>query len=244
MGRAEEAQTEAELGRALTTYAGRWVAVANRSVVEAATTLDELLERTKGQQQVSIFRVATTTGEGLTRLIDGLEIEVYSRFVASGVLEGIPVELLEGVLVGVSPHSPAHATVLRRLVRWLGEAPGWLQSQLPLEVPPDSVPEPDIALLAKEPPAGHHPQTGLLVVEVAVSSHAIDRGIKVELYGRAGVPFYWLVDVRARKVEVRSEPKAGGYGRCEIYGIGSRIPSPASGVEPVDVGWIFARVED
>ena len=42
----------------------------------------------------------------------------------------------------------------------------------------------------------------------------------------AGVT-YWIVDVPAKAVEVRTEPGPKGYGRCEIYGLGTEVPSPA-----------------
>src|SRR6185312_16653420 len=71
-----------------------------------------------------------------------LDVETYNRMVDCGVLDGQPVELLEGVLVEVSPPSPAHATVTDRLTRHLSPArQWWLRVQSPLEVPSDSVPE-------------------------------------------------------------------------------------------------------
>ena len=62
--------------------------------------------------------------------------------VDSGALEGEPVELLEGLLVEVmSPPERRAMMVIERLTRHLGHAQAWLRVQLPLEVPPDSVPE-------------------------------------------------------------------------------------------------------
>jgi Family of unknown function (DUF5678) len=59
MGIAEHAQAEEEFGVKLMAYAGLWVAVAERTVVESASTLDELLERVEGQhRRVEVFRVA------------------------------------------------------------------------------------------------------------------------------------------------------------------------------------------
>jgi Uma2 family endonuclease len=156
--------------------------------------------------------------------------------VSLGALEGEPVELLEGLLVEVmSPQSPDHAAVIEELERHLASAKARLRTQLPLEVLPDSEPEPDLALLAEKPPPGRHPRTALLVVEVAVSSHEADRGVKAELYATAGVPTYWLVDIPGKGVEVRTDPGPEGYRRCEIYKAGDRVPSPAEGVAELDV---------
>lgn len=167
--------------------------------------------------------------------IHRLDVKTYGQMVASGALEGEPVELLEGLLVEMSPHSPTHATVIRRLARQLAGGREWLQVQLPLEASHDSVPEPDLALLAEEPPPGQHPRTALLIVEVSVSSHGVDREVKADLYARAGVPTYWLVDVLGKAVEVRTDPGPDGYRHCEIYGRGTAVPSPAAGVAALDV---------
>jgi Uma2 family endonuclease len=157
--------------------------------------------------------------------------------VSLGALEGEPVELLEGMLVEVmSPQSPDHAAVIEELERHLASAKARLRTQLPLEILPDSEPEPDLALLAEKPPPGRHPRTALLVVEVAVSSHEADRGVKAELYATAGVPTYWLVDIPGKAVEVRTDPGLEGYRRCELYRAGDRVPSPAEGVAELDVG--------
>lgn len=156
--------------------------------------------------------------------------------VDSGALEGEPVELLEGLLVKVmSPQGAEHAAVIARLTRHLAAAEAWLHVQLPLEVPPDSVPEPDLALIEGEPVPRRHPRTAPLVVEVSLSSPQIDRGVKAELYARAGVPTYWLVDVLGKAVEVRTDPGPDGYRGCEVYGLDKTVPSPAAGVADLDV---------
>jgi Uma2 family endonuclease len=169
--------------------------------------------------------------------IHRLDVETYNHMVSLGALEGEPVELLEGLLVEVmSPQSAEHATVIERLTGLLAGARARLRVQLPLEVRPDSEPEPDLALVEGEPSPGSHPQTALLVVEVSFSSSQIDRGVKAGLYARAGVPTYWLIDVLSKAVEVRTDPSPEGYRRCEIYKAGDRVPSPAEGVADLDVG--------
>jgi len=170
-----------------------------------------------------------------------LDLDTYNRMVACGALDGQPVELLEGLIAEMSPQSPTHATVIRRLAWHFAHT--LLQVQLPIEVPPDSEPEPDLAVIAQEPPAGQHPGTALLVVEVAVSSHAIDRNVKARLYARASIPVYWIIDVPGRTVEVRTQPGPDGYGHCEPYREGSLVPSPLEGVEDLDIAALLADVK-
>jgi Uma2 family endonuclease len=170
-----------------------------------------------------------------------LDVDTYDRIVESGALDGRRVELLDGVLVEVSPQSPAHALVIEQLQRHLGSDPRLrVRVQSPLRVPPGSEPEPDLALLAERPPAGAHPSTALLVVEVSVSTHMIDRNVKTAQYARARIPTYWLVDIPGRAVEVRTRPGLNGYERCEIYREGSVVPSPLTGVADLDIAALLA----
>jgi Uma2 family endonuclease len=172
--------------------------------------------------------------------IHRLDVGTFERMVASGELEGRPIELLEGLLVEVSPEGPEHAAVISRLTSFLASARGCLSVQLPLETQWGSLPEPDLMLTDGERSLQRHPRTALLVVEVAVSSHDRDREKKASMYASAPVPLYWLVDVPARTVEVRTEPGSQGYGCCETYGLGTKVPSPAEGVADLDVSALFA----
>ena len=51
----------------------------------------------------------------------------------------------------------------------------------------------------------------LLLVEVADTSLAWDRGPKLALYARHGVPEVWIVDLRGCTVDVCRQPGPGGY---------------------------------
>jgi Uma2 family endonuclease len=172
--------------------------------------------------------------------IHRLDTDTYNRMVATGALEDEPVELLEGLLVEMSPQGSRHAVVIMRLTRHFAPAPAWLAVQLPLEIRSRSEPEPDLVLTESEPTAQHHIRDALLAVEVAVTSHKKDREAKAPVYARAGVPTYWLVDVPAKTVEVRTEPGPDGYGRCDVYGAGTMVPSPAEGVADLDVAALLS----
>jgi Uma2 family endonuclease len=134
----------------------------------------------------------------------------YERIVDSGALGQLRVELLDGLLVDVTPQGEHHARVIQQLM-WLCNARRYvLRVQMPLSVAEGWVPEPDIALAERDPDPTRHPSTALLVVEVAVSSQAIDRR-KALAYARAGVPYYWLVDLPAGMVLAHTEPREDGY---------------------------------
>jgi Uma2 family endonuclease len=172
-----------------------------------------------------------------------LDVETYNRIVASGALEGRRVELLDGALVEMSPQSPAHATVVRHLMRHFASEPKlWIDAQLPLEVRPNSEPEPDLAVRDHEPPPGEHPRSALLVIEVAVTSQLIDRNVKAAKYAAANIPTYWLIDVPGRAVEVRTNPGPDGYTHCETYAPPASVPSPLPGIADLDIAALLTGV--
>lgn len=173
-----------------------------------------------------------------------LDVDTYNAIVDSGALEGQHVELLDGVLVEMSPQSPAHFLVIMRLTRHFAAVERWWTGvQGPLEVDPDSAPEPDVAVYAQEPPAGQHPRTAEVAIEVAVSSQLIDRNVKGPKYARAGILAYWLIDVPARTVEVYTEPGEQGYARCERYDANSMLPCHLEDVADIDLAALFEGIE-
>jgi Uma2 family endonuclease len=177
--------------------------------------------------------------------IHRLDTDTYNRMVETGALEGEPVELLDGLLVEMSPQGDCHIMAIALLTRHFRMAQAWLMVQLPLEARPRSKPEPDLALVRDGPrPDWRSPGAALLTIEIAVTSHRKDRGKKLQIYARAGVPTYWLVDIPGRKIEVRTHPQADGYRHCETYGRGATVPSPAEGVPDLDVAWLFGGLGD
>ncbi|RIL11494.1 MAG: hypothetical protein DCC75_02190, partial [Proteobacteria bacterium] len=62
------------------------------------------------------------------------------------------------------------------------------------------------------------PEDVLLVIEIADTSLATDRDVKARLYGTAGIPEYWLVDLAARAITVYRQPGPNGYGSTRTVG--------------------------
>jgi len=191
----------------------------------------------------SATAASTVTGPGTALPIHRLDVDTYNKIVASGALEGQRVELLDGVLVEMSPQSPAHAKVIERLIDHFLAARLPLRVQMPIEVAPRSEPEPDLALLAEKPAPTQHPRTALLVIEVAVNSQATDRDAKGVLYARAAIPTYWLIDVPARVVEVYTEPDESGYRRCERFSADTKLPCALEGVSDISLVSLFEGIE-
>ncbi len=117
----------------------------------------------------------------------------------------------------------------------------WVRVQQPMTLRDDrSEPQPDLFVTDAEP-VGGHPETGLLVVEVSVMSHVLDRVRKSRIYARAGIPEYWLVDVPAQRVKVRTDPGTDGYASVHVAVPGDEVLALAvPGAPSLDVGSLFA----
>jgi len=153
-----------------------------------------------------------STSDGLRRRpISRIE---YERMAEVGILgERERIELLRGEIVAMSPTGRPHIWSVAKLNRLLVEqlGPSYdVQPQCPLPLWDDSEPEPDLAVV----PAGtpdRHPDTCLLVIEVAKTSLRVDATVKAGLYAEAAIPVYWIVDVARGLVLVHTAPVAGGY---------------------------------
>ena len=97
-------------------------------------------------------------------------MDEYHRLIEAGTLgEDDHVQLIAGAVVAMTPQGPAHALVIQNLTRLVAQglaADLALRPQLPLTLPDDSEPEPDLAVvrLADARSREHHPRTALLVV--------------------------------------------------------------------------------
>ena len=76
--------------------------------------------------------------------------------------------------------------------------------QLPITLPPDSEPEPEIAIvrleLRKDFDRHPQPEDVLFLAEVADSTLNGDRTRKAKLYAKANISEYWVLDVNKRQV--------------------------------------------
>jgi len=158
-------------------------------------------------------------------------VEDYHRMAAAGILsEDDRLELLEGEIVRMAPVGGRHIAAVAELTRLLGrQLPEELRLlvQSPVRLGTTSEPQPDLAVvhaaaLGEDPPGPHDV---LLVVEVADTSLRVDREVKLPLYGRAGIPEAWLVDLQGGRVERHTEPTPRGYRRLEVYDRGEELAS-------------------
>lgn len=81
----------------------------------------------------------------------------------------------------------------------------------------------------------NHPTTAHLIAEISDTTLAFDRGEKAMLYARAGIPEYWIVNLKDRQVEVHREPGKDGYAQVTVHGAGDRFSPVGSPNVPIAV---------
>lgn len=150
----------------------------------------------------------------------------YDRLVEMGVFGEERIELLRGVLVPMSPIGAPHSATIDRLMRILVVAlldRATVRVQNPVAALEDSEPQPDVSVVALGDYDSGHPEKADLVIEVADSSLSRDRGVKLGIYAENGVPEYWIVNLRERRVEVHTEPSRDGYAGVRHFGAGDVV---------------------
>jgi Uma2 family endonuclease len=169
-------------------------------------------------------------------------VDEFHRMAETGILSPDDrVELINGEIVEMTPVGPRHAACVRGIALWLHELLGReaiVSVQSPIAVGA-AEPYPDAAVLRWREDLYRtvHPTPAdtLVLIEVADSSVLYDRNVKSEMYARAGVPEFWLVDLTRNAVVVFSDPQGGRYVRVDDYTSGESWVSPGLGGREVKV---------
>jgi len=142
--------------------------------------------------------------------------------VDSGLLEPSKFELIDGEIVAEMGQGREHIACITRIIAALSGIfdPQAIQSQAPIgigEIDEFNDPEPDVAVLrgtvqqylASEP----DPRADvLLAVEAANTTLQGDLITKAHIYGKNGIPEYWVVAIERRQLIVHRSPnREGGY---------------------------------
>jgi Uma2 family endonuclease len=145
-------------------------------------------------------------------------LDEFDRMAEAGILaEDDRLELIDGEIVEMNPIGPRHQRAVNASLALLfpvcAATNAHASPQNAVHIAGWEV-YPDVAVLRGQPHEyATHPTEAdvLLLIEVADSSLATDRDVKVPRYGRAGIQETWLVDVGHDVVLVYSEPAADGY---------------------------------
>jgi Uma2 family endonuclease len=147
-----------------------------------------------------------------------LSVEDFHRMGEVGLLRPDErVELIHGDLITMAPIGGPHiylvSVVAQLLTVGVGRT-GFVSVQNPISLPPESEPQPDIALLRPEfwqRAAVPTARDVLLVIEVSDTTLAYDRDVKIPLYARHGIPEAWQFHIGAEQLFVHRDPGPDGY---------------------------------
>lgn len=159
----------------------------------------------------------------------------YHRMGEAGLFaESSRVELIEGDVIEMSPVGSDHVGTVADLTMAIAPKVAGravLSVQSPIRLDPYSEPQPDLVVL--RPRADRYrgglptPADVLLLVEVADSSVAYDRGTKLPLYARHGLREVWIVNIRSNRVEIYRRPGPEGYAEKLEVGPGDTLSPEA-----------------
>jgi Uma2 family endonuclease len=123
-------------------------------------------------------------------------LDEYHCAIEAGVFDDRRIELVGGQLIEMPPMSEAHIGATRYLnavfVAKLGER---AHSQMPIILPHDGEPEPDIAVIAPDAPLKPGVEQVQLAIEVSHTTRGFDRGPKLEAYLADGLHELWIIDL-------------------------------------------------
>ena len=174
--------------------------------------------------------------------------EQYHKAHLTGVImEGEPIELLEGYMVEKPVRNPPHDNSVTCVTDLLySHLPGGWLSRIQCAVSLGaSEPEPDAVVLrgvrqnyrTRLPAAA---DVGI-VIEVSDSFLDFDRRDKGRIYSRAGIPVYWIVNVVDGQIEVYTNPDPTAnpaFTATAVYAVGQAVPlvldGTAAGSIPVN----------
>ena len=185
--------------------------------------------------------VAILENPEVRQLVHKISVWEYEQL--GEIADGTRTELIRGILLEKRmPPSGRHSFLITWLYKRLLAAAGttaFCRQEQPLKLR-DSMPQPDLAVVAgqEEDYPDAHPSTALLVVEIAITSRALDRE-KAALYAEAEIGEYWILLGGEKAVEVHTKPEAGVYTERRMY---LRDQLLVSGMLPalrVDLGALF-----
>lgn len=167
------------------------------------------------------------TTETITRY--RFSVEEYHRMGEAGIFgNDHRVELIRGEILKMAAIGNPHAVCVNKLNDAFDglRAEGIRSVQNPLTLA-DSEPQPDLVLFVRRDDyyasARPRPADALLVVEVAETTLRFDRGVKGPLYAESGIREYWLVDLKAERIQVHRRPEGDAWGETFTAGRGESV---------------------
>lgn len=160
-----------------------------------------------------------------------ISLDQYHRMVDAGIWDDRHVELLNGVVVEMSPEGTPHASRTTTTGEYLREVLGnqvQIRERHPITLISGSEPEPDIAIVQRvqDNYLSHHPypENIFWVIEYSNTSLDKDLGVKAAIYASEGIPEYWVINLKKNILIVFRDPVDGKYQSRQEFTLGSISP--------------------
>lgn len=142
----------------------------------------------------------------------------FQRMSDAGVFGLQRVELINGRIYRMSPQNHPHMVAVSKVTRVLTKAVPdheWLTIQGTIHIDRNTTVDPEFIWLTR-PLGTPEDQWGapVLLVEVSDTTYRTDSGIKLRKYAKVRIPEYWIVNVKARRVEVCRHPEGMRLSEC------------------------------
>ena len=144
-------------------------------------------------------------------------VEDFAVMIDAGLFHDQRVELIDGMIIDMSPANPNHEfaidIVSENLFRaFVDRARVRVQNAVDIELP-EWLPHPDVVLVERKDysKVRPRPEDVFLLIEVANTSLKLDLGRKREIYAKVGVKDYWVADVNAEMWTIHRNPEGESY---------------------------------
>ncbi|MCH8317261.1 MAG: Uma2 family endonuclease [Bacteroidetes bacterium] len=173
--------------------------------------------------------------------ISPITVSAYHIMYENGAIDE-NVELIEGVIVEKMPKKPIHSAIVARLnelIRNFLLPHLHIRQEQPITFL-RSEPEPDLAVVKgnENDYLYSHPSKAEFIIEVALTSLALDRE-KIAIYAKAGIPEYWIINVKQKEIEVYSDLKKSQYIKKKIIHLNDMISFPFAPQKKISTNFIF-----
>lgn len=187
----------------------------------------------------------------LTAQLHRFTVDDYEGMSQAGVLPERGIELLDGLVVQMSPKGDRHAFAVSELTEQFADQRRQRYrvnaENLSLRLGVHDEPEPDLVLAratrdyARERP---RPNEVALLIEVSDSSLDADLGDKLQRYATAGISEYWVVDLVHDRLHVFRNPQAehGAYENSTSYGAGDIVAPSEYPDATIDVARVLGML--
>ncbi|RYG35836.1 Uma2 family endonuclease [bacterium] len=154
--------------------------------------------------------------------------EQFMGIAEAGLFDSSPhLELIDGLIYEKMPQKHPHFFTVSMLLDALKEIFGRgsaVSSQSTVRLGPFDGPEPDLAVFRGKMADYRHgfpkAEDVVLFVEVGDSTFDEDLRDKAPLYARFGIPEFWLVDVKGRRILVHRSPDPDSSTWGEVFEVG------------------------